>query len=236
MVDLSKYKIIFIHGLAAKPPKEALLSNWRRCLIENIRCYDLNLANEMEKKADELFYMAYWANVIPNHIEEDSKISKSSIDRIIKLRREMKDKFHVPNKTAKFNSFWEGIGIGTVDLILNILTVKDEVIKKKCFEVELYQRDNYLAEKIRLTLEAPLRKALEEGRKVAIIAHSMGTFVAYDVLWRFSHHRDAEDMWGKKIDLFITMGSPLGDRTIKSLILAHRYGYRDKRGLPTNIL
>jgi len=234
-MDLSKYKIIFIHGLASKPPEENLLANWKRCLIENIRCYDSDLADEMKDKADDLFHMAYWANVIPNHIEDDPRSSKYSTEKIIELRRRMGDKFHVSNKIAKFNNFWKRIGIDTVDLVLNILTVKDEVVKKKCFEVELYQRDNYLAERIRLKLESPLRKALLEGRKVAIVAHSMGTFIAYDVLWRFSHHRDAADMWDKKVELFITMGSPLGDPLIKELMLGKRYGFKEERGLPKNI-
>ena len=234
-MDLSKYKIIFIHGLASKPPEKNLLANWRRCVIENIRFYNTDLANDMESQAKDLFHMAYWANEIPNHIEDDPKASKKPIENVIKIRKEMGDSFHVPKDEVKIKEFWKDKGIGALNLVANILGVKDDVAKKKLYELRLYWDDQYIAERIRTNLENPLRKALKQGRKVAIIGHSMGTFVAYDVLWRFSHHRDASDMWEKKVHIFVTIGSPLGDKMIQDLMLGKRYGYTERKGLPTNI-
>ncbi len=234
-MDLSKHKIIFVHGLASKPPEKHLLANWRRCLVENVRFYDPSLAADMEAQAEDLFHMAYWANVIPNHIEDDPKELKKPIADILKLRREKGDDFHVPTNRAKFNAFWKDKALDAVDLVANVLTVKDDVAKKKLLEVRLYWDDQYIAHKIRAKVEEPVRGALAEGRKVALIGHSMGTFVAYDVLWRFSHHRDVEDMWRNRVHLFVTMGSPLGDPMIQELMLANRYGYKEEKGLPTNI-
>ncbi len=234
-MDLSKYKIIFIHGLVSKPPKEHLLFNWRRCLIENVRFYDSELGSDMETQADDLFEMAYWANVIPNHIEDDPKELEKPLADIIKLRIKKGNDFHVPLKRIKFMEFWKDKGIDAVDLVANILTVKDDVTKKKFIELQLYWEDQYIAHRIRDKLETPLRQALTKDKQVALIGHSMGSFVAYDVLWRFSHHRDAEDMRGKKISLFVTIGSPLGDKMIQAYLLGKRYGYTETKGLLTNI-
>ncbi len=99
----------------------------------------------------------------------------------------------------------------------------------------MYSNDQFTAGKIRKTLENPLQKAMDDGKKIAIIAHSMGSFVAYDVLWRFSHHRNFKVFHDKKVNLFVTIGSPLGDPTIQDLMLGKRYGFKKSSGLPTNI-
>jgi len=58
-----------------------------------------------------------------------------------------------------------------------------------------------------------------------LISHSMGTFIAYDVLWKFSHR--SEDKYTKyrdsKIDYLITMGSPLGDEKLRDFMLIERW-------------
>ncbi|MBW2044699.1 MAG: hypothetical protein JRI96_07405 [Deltaproteobacteria bacterium] len=234
-MDLSKHKIIFVHGLASKPPADDLLARWRLCLIENIRCYDAKLADEMEENKDDLFHMAYWANVIPNHIEDARGTWKAPVEALMKIRKEKGDNFHVSNKVAKFNNFWKSMGLDAVSIVTNVLTVKDDVAKKLLLEVKLYTEDCYIADKIRQIVEDPLRKAIREKRKIALICHSMGTFVSYDVLWRFSHHRSCDDMWKKRVKLFLTMGSPLGDNMIQAIMLGKRYGYDQEKGLLKNV-
>lgn len=234
-MDLSRYKIIFVHGLAGKPPEPDLAANWQRCLVENIRAYDPALAGDMEAQAKGLFHMAYWANVIPNHIEKEPGPLVKCIDDIIEIRKSLGDKFHAPRMAAKFKAFWKDKGLDAVDLISSALTVKDDVANKKLIELNLYWEDQFTASRIRSTVVEPLAEALKKGKQVALVSHSMGTFVSYDVLWRFSHHRDHDDMWKKRVALFVTIGSPLGDGMIQDLMLGKRYGYDDTKGLPTNI-
>ena len=234
-MDLSQYKIIFVHGLASKPPEQHLVANWQHCLIENIGLYDTKLAANMKAKAKDLFHMAYWANVIPNHIEDDPSTLEKPLAHVIEVRKQLGDRFHVSNAKAKFKAFWKDMGLDAVNILSTALTVKDDVVKRKLEEVRLYWDDQYIADKIRAKVEQPLRKALTEGRKVAILSHSMGTFVSYDVLWRFSHHRSAADMKDKRVRLFVTMGSPLGDSVIQDLLFGKRYGFKTEKGLPTNI-
>ena len=97
-MDLSKYKIIFIHGLASKPPAKDLLTNWRLCLTENVRMYNPKLAADMDTQAKDLFHMAYWANVIPNHVEEDPKKYVKPLKELLKVRKDKGDLFHVSNE------------------------------------------------------------------------------------------------------------------------------------------
>jgi hypothetical protein len=234
-MDLSNCKILFIHGLSSKPPRDVLFERWRRCLLVNLGFYEEELRRAMEDRSDDLFEMAYWANVIPDHIEFDPDGSEYLIEELLKHRSDVGDEFHVPLDREKFRHFWIDKALDAVDIVANVLSVKDDIAKKKLEELRLYWDDQYMAHRIREKLSGPLRTALNEGRDVAILAHSMGTFVAYDVLWRFAHHREDEDMWGKRVRLLVTMGSPLGDPMIQSLLLGKRYGYEERRGLLTNV-
>ena len=42
--------------------------------------------------------------------------------------------------------------------------------------------------------------------------------VAYDTFWKFSRTGEYRDYWKKRIDLWITLGSPLGDETVKDYL------------------
>jgi hypothetical protein len=67
----------------------------------------------------------------------------------------------------------------------------------------------------------------------------MGSFIAYDVLWRFSHRKTAGfgNYNNRRVKMFVTMGSPLGDPTVRDLLFArhHKYHSLRQRQFPTNI-
>ena len=65
----------------------------------------------------------------------------------------------------------------------------------------------------------------------------MGTFISYDVLWRFSHrHTDGFKKYrNKRVKMLVTMGSPLGDSTVRELLFAQQHKKHATRQFPTNI-
>jgi surfactin synthase thioesterase subunit len=71
-----------------------------------------------------------------------------------------------------------------------------------------------MAEFIRRLLKMPLRAAWKSERPIMLIAHSMGSIIAYDALWQLSQ----ESANNHVIDLFLTMGSPLGQTFIQHRI------------------
>ncbi|MEM9391171.1 MAG: hypothetical protein AAGA02_11895 [Bacteroidota bacterium] len=236
-IDLKNKKIILIHGLASKPPKEVLHKLWTKCLIENIRCSNSELATMLEKTPDT-FESAYWANTIPHHIEDDEDYVKKlevRVDEVIEARKEADD-FHV-GIGEKVSDFFKDKGVDLVKILAGALTVKDDVMKAVLRETELYDQDQYIADKIRRPLEMAIRSAWDENQKVVIISHSMGSFIAYDVLWRFSHRNveEFEEYKNRRVSMFITMGSPLGDPTIQNLLFGKHHRKHGKRQYPTNI-
>lgn len=239
-VDFSNKKIIMIHGLASKPTPEITHQLWRRTLTENIRVGHRLLARSLDAHP-EIFESAYWANFVPHHIPDDSAYSKKlsiQVDKVIDERRQIKDGFHV-GMGEMLGSFFQDRGLDLVKLLAGALTVKDDVMTRFLRETELYDQDQYIADQIREPLENALRHAWDQGREPIIVAHSMGTFIAYDVLWRFAHRRTAgfANYNKKRVRMLASMGSPLGDPSVRNLLFArHHEGHSLRHRLfPTNI-
>ncbi len=237
-VDLASKKIIMVHGLASKPPADFTHHLWRRTLTENLRVSHRQLAQSLDAH-DEVFESAYWANVVPHHIPDSAGYCKKlqvQVDKLIDERREIKDGFHVGMK-EKMGGFFKDRGLDLVKLLAGALTIKDDVMTDFLRETELYDQDQYIADKIRAPLENTLRRTWDEGREPIIVAHSMGTFISYDVLWRFSHRKtDGFKKYNnKRVKMFITLGSPLGDSTVRDLLFARHHLDHSQRRFPTNI-
>jgi hypothetical protein len=226
MAHVGGYRIVFIHGLASKPSQDVLHELWRRTLIANVRCDSPTLADAMEAAAD-LFHTAYWASAIPDHIEdaptEVSKLGKA-ITALIAERQGTGRALHI-GSAGWIDDKIKRFGLSIVDALASAITIKDDVIREHLREVRLYSADQYVADRIREPLEEALRTAWDASKRVVVIAHSMGTFVSYDVFWRFSHRAEPHYRRYRKacVDLFITMGSPLGDPTLRSFMLTDRW-------------
>ncbi len=227
-----------IHGLASKPPKADTHRLWKKALTENIKLENPAVAEKINNATD-LIQSAYWANEIPSHIEDDQVYVtglNQKVDDVIAEREKISDEFHV-GVGDKIGTFFKKRGLDIVDLLSGALTIQDDVMKGFLTEVQLYSEDQYIADKIRQPLEVLLREAWDNNQEVAIISHSMGTFISYDVLWRFSHRSDKKyaDYKNKKVRMFVTMGSPLGNKTIKDVLFAKYHKGNGDRQFIKNI-
>jgi pimeloyl-ACP methyl ester carboxylesterase len=100
--------------------------------------------------------------------------------------------------------------------------VKQAIVKKAAMEAyyflfdKEYERADGQRFKVRSELRARLLKELAaataKAEKVVVVAHSMGTMVAYDVL------RNCPDC--PLVDTLITLGSPLGVREVQEELIA----------------
>jgi hypothetical protein len=86
---------------------------------------------------------------------------------------------------------------------------------------------------IRDRLQRVLLPSIRNGEDICLISHSMGTIVAYDVLWKFSRMSEYSDIRDRKIRLFVTLGSPLGDPVVAKQL--YDSNEPDDGRYPTNI-
>lgn len=80
-------------------------------------------------------------------------------------------------------------------------------------EVHRYFSDeDDISSEIRSLLKTVIRQAWLANERVLLIGHSLGSVIAYDALWELSR----EDGDTGRVELFMTLGSPLATRFIRS--------------------
>ena len=206
--------IIAIHGLRNKPPKDLLLKWARLSIKDGLNYTDANVKlPKME--------LVYWADILhekPLSIKETDKKSPYYIDGK-----------YVPHQkitSCKQNKFRQFI-INTLkkiiyaiflkkDFSLRFKSISDKFIHNNFSDLEVYFNENCEAnadackqrDEINNRLISLLKKYKND--EIFLIAHSMGSIIAFDVLSFLSPNIG--------INSFITMGSPLGAPFVLSRI------------------
>jgi hypothetical protein len=111
--------------------------------------------------------------------------------------------------------------LGLVDNILDVVSplanltgLNDELLNRFLPDLGAYFEYRVVGSMIRQRLQKILVPLLAKGHDVCLVSHSMGTIVAYDVLWKLSRMSEYEHVRHRKVSLFVTLGSPLGDPVV----------------------
>ncbi len=218
--------ILYIPGLKPKPEPGLHRDALRRCLLAGLQKVDANIAAEVSA-GDRAFDIVSWTyDFYGEH--RDMAIDAPCIDEL--LQKDAADA--AARKSARS---WRRRILRTLyhlgdRLPFLIPRLADENVALHLRDLRRYAtNENDVAENIRRQLKVPLQAAAKSGRPVLLLAHSMGTVIAWDALWQMSRdpHVDFE------LDLLITLGSPLGQRYIQQRLLG-----RDETGdrrYPSNI-
>jgi hypothetical protein len=120
------------------------------------------------------------------------------------------------------------------DLTINFSSLSDFIIRHFFHDLDIYyssniqdeDRSNYLA---RQAIREKLAQILRDNKneEILLIAHSMGSIIAYDVLTQL-----VPDIM---VDTFVTCGSPLGIPVIMSKIKADQQDKDKYLSVPENI-
>jgi hypothetical protein len=98
-----------------------------------------------------------------------------------------------------------------------------------------FDRKSDYAMLVRERLRTRICALMDRGDDIVLISHGTGSVVAYDVLWQLSHDPDLKEQYGdKKIEIWMTLGSPLGDSNIQKRLLGAREETPTK--FPVNVI
>lgn len=212
--------IIGIHGLGNKPSKRILEKWWKISIREGLK--------GIQKRYRWLnFRLVYWAHYLhPTHLKLRMKDKKNPLyiefpyARIVQTN--LKEK---PNEFRKNVLHYLGDQLDKImlndDLTINFSSISDFIINHFFADLAKYYTkepigpfgSNRSAKEI---ICSHLADILNKNRqkKICLIAHSMGSIIAYDVLTQY-----VPDI---NIDTLITIGSPLGLPVIKSKIASEQ--------------
>jgi len=88
---------------------------------------------------------------------------------------------------------------------------------------QYFDHDSDYAKKVRERLRTRLCDLMDRGDRIVLLSHGTGCVIAYDVLWQLSHDPDLKEKYAdKKIELWVTLGAPLGDSGIRKRLLGAR--------------
>lgn len=120
--------------------------------------------------------------------------------------------------------------------LLGAVGFRTPVLARLAKDVAAYfDRDADFAARVRKRLRDKLCELMDRGDKIMLITHGTGSVVAYDVLWELSNETATYAEYGQcKIDQWLTLGSPLGDRVVQKRLLGAKE--RDNSKFPSNVI
>lgn len=247
MTDLAKASqkqgncLIYVHGRDFKPAAQQLLDLIVAALaaaIERDRPEVLDRFYSLDKC---LCYYGDYSNALLTSIGRQYDESLDVGDRrnaLLKLKSLVKTKHfgvtrydRLPGKTAmaEFAADLAAPLLGTIGL-------SKALINKVARDLAQYWKaDGDFAAKLRDRVRSTIMESLDRGDRVLLISHGTGSIVTYDVLWQLSHDPQYKDRYAeKKIDTWLTLGSPLGDSMVRRRLLGAKCKGRER--FPVNIM
>jgi len=213
--------VIYVPGLLPKPEPEAHRDALLRCLLAGLRRIDTPVAEAVALTKGGFDIVSWTYDFYREH--RDIGFDASSIEAVIAAPvASGRDIAEAGSWKRRLARWLYTLGDRLPFLIPHLANEQTEIHLR---DLHRYLKDdNGIAEHTRRMLKVPLRAAVEAHRPVLLIAHSMGSVIAFDTLWEMTHNGiDHVD-----VDLFLTMGSPLGQNYIQKRIKGHSASGRQR--------
>jgi hypothetical protein len=218
--------IIYVPGLLPKPEPEIHREALLRCLLAGVRRIDASIAEAIDANDGSFDIVSWTYDFYRSH--RDFNIDRAAVEAVIaQPEAGARDIAEAGAWTRRLTRWIYRLGDRLPFLIPHLASERMEVHLR---DLRRYTRnENGIAEHTRRMLKIPLKAAAERHRPILLIAHSMGSIIAYDALWELSHTQREH----LRIDLFLTMGSPLGQRMMQRQIKGSTAAGTER--YPTNV-
>jgi len=211
--------IIGIHGMGNKPTKELLGKWWQDALEEGLRAIG-------HPRRLSQFTLVYWANLLhPRPLDPEVRDKKNPLyldSPYIPAGKATEKKPNIRKRVLDYIERQLYKIILNKDLSINYASVTDLVLRRYFRDLGIYYSKQCLDRQkeamcpVQDVMRGELASVLRKYRKkdILLIAHSMGSIIAYDVL--------TQSVPDIPLHTLVTMGSPLGVPAVMLKILSEQ--------------
>ncbi len=210
-------RILFVHGRSFKPNRKDLWKVWLAATRHGIaRSHPRKL--EKFDAANKQF--AYYGDISNQFLRGSYSEAKDIADRkatLATLKQYTNQQFSkrtygkLPGKTS-LKEFFADVGARP----LHWFGLSERAIAAVAPDMgEYWNPDSSFGSAVRWPFTEHVRRAMDSGDRILVVAHSLGTLISWDTFWKFSYYGEYRAYWKKSVNLWITLGSPLADETVK---------------------
>lgn len=212
---MTAHRIIYVPGKNPKPEPAVHRQRLWRALIAGVASAESSTAQALASTYDR-FELAAWNQTYYGQ-SRPAEIDAEAFERLLQTPgADADDRREAHSWRRKRARLLYSLG----DLFPFLIPlVPDPAIKSTIAEtLHYFENRNGIGVRVRELVKAPLRSAFAAGERVLLVAHSMGSVIAYDALWELWH----EERNRGRVELFITLGSPLGMRYVQKRLVGFR--------------
>jgi hypothetical protein len=205
---LTTPRIIFVPGMKPKPPPPLHKRELLRALVAGLAWTRPEAARALRDNPD-WFTLVSWTHRFYGRYR-DIALDIPGIDRILQQPEPTEeDVREIDSAARRVRRLWHLVGDALP--FLGRLVARPELRLTMSEVLRYFSDEDGVASEIRSLLRAELQQAWRANERVLLIGHSLGSVIAYDTLWELSR----EDRDPGRVELFMTIGSPLATRFIR---------------------
>lgn len=226
MQAVKRKTILYVPGKRPKPPPAVFRERLWRALLAGVRSADPRAAAQLAEN-QQTFQLIGWNPLYygQNRTGEEDEVH---IDALIEKAGPSPEDIREALSWRSVRARWLYTLADLMPFVIPLLP--DKAVRSTIAEtLNYFQNSDNIGRQVRELLKAPLRELFKAGHSVMIIAHSMGSIIAYDALWELWH----EEHNHGRIDVLLTLGSPLGMNYVQDRLI----GFHNHNGsrFPGNI-
>ena len=219
-------RLLMVHGKDFKPTAEQYFDFALEAMKTGVRRDYPDHLDEFQQVAKDFCYYGDLTNQLLSgfgkHYDEvldlgDRRNAMAQMGLLDKRKQFGVSRYdRLPGKTAALE-----FAVDIIAPLMGLLGFSKPLVARWAKDVNEYWYGNGdYATSVRKIVRDKLCDALDRDEKILLMSHGTGSVVAYDVLWQLSCDPEcAEKYAGKKVDTWVTMGSPMGDSLVRKCLL-----------------
>ena len=207
-------RLLFVPGMKPKPPAHEHAQLILRLLAGALARARPGAERLLDERPERLTLIAWTYRFDQRH--RDTALDAAGVERLLAHPEPSAAEIAESDALARrLSRLWRFAG--------DALPLLGRLVARRALRLTLTEVHRYFADHdglgsaIRGELARELAQAAERGERVLLVAHSLGSVIAYETLWELTQARSSA-----AVDLFVTLGSPLASRFIRRRLAGAR--------------